>query len=76
MHRPVELPVVILCIPAGLQPSMNVLDRFAAHQLTMDGMHSVGMQQEGGRRFFYRAAHPAGMQRCRGFFVGLSLAGA
>jgi hypothetical protein len=26
------------------------------------------MQQEGGGRFFYRAAHPAGMQRCRGFF--------
>jgi hypothetical protein len=29
----------------------------------------------GGGRFFYRAAHPSGMQRCRGFFAGLSLAG-
>jgi hypothetical protein len=38
-------------------------------------MHSAGMQPEGGGRFFYRATHPAGMQRCRGFFVDLSLTG-
>jgi hypothetical protein len=49
-----------------LQPSMNALARFAAHPLTMDGMHSAGMQPEWGGRFFYRAAHPSGMPRCRG----------
>jgi hypothetical protein len=31
MHRPVEPHIAFLCIPAGLQPSMNALDRFAAH---------------------------------------------
>jgi hypothetical protein len=60
MRRPVEPHIAILCIPAGLHPSMNALSRFAAHQQTMDGMHSAGMQPEGGRRFFYRATHPAG----------------
>jgi hypothetical protein len=45
-----------------MHPSMNALDRFAAHQPTIDGMHSAGMQPKGGRRFFYRAAHPSGMQ--------------
>jgi hypothetical protein len=47
MRRPVEPHISFLCIPAGMQPSMNALDRFAAHQLTMEGMHSAGMQQEG-----------------------------
>jgi hypothetical protein len=54
---------------------MTLLSRFAAHQQTMEGMHSAGMQQEGAGAFFYRAMHPSGMQLCRGFFVGLSLAG-
>jgi hypothetical protein len=61
MRRPVEPYIVLLCIPAGLQPSMNALDRFATHRLSMDGMHSAGLQQEGGGRFFYRAMHPSGM---------------
>jgi hypothetical protein len=75
MRRPVEPPITILCIPAGLHPLMNLLARFAAHQPTMDGMHSAGMQPEVCGRFFYQAMHPSGMPLCRGFFVGLSLVG-
>jgi hypothetical protein len=43
MHRLVEPPVVLLCIPSGLHPSTNALSRFAAHQPAMDGIHSAGM---------------------------------
>jgi hypothetical protein len=47
MHRPVESPIaVLLCIPSGMHPSVNLLSRFAAHPQTMDGMHSGGMQPE------------------------------
>jgi hypothetical protein len=52
MSRSVEPHITFLCIPAGLHPSMNALDRFAAHRLSMDGMHSAGMQPEGGRALF------------------------
>jgi hypothetical protein len=44
---------------------MNSLARFAAHQPAMDGMHSAGMQPEGGGRFFYRA-----MPTLPGLFCG------
>jgi hypothetical protein len=75
MHRLVESPISFLCIPSGMHPSMTSLSRFAAPQQTVAGMHSAGMQQEGAGAIFYRAMHPSGMPRCRGFFAGLSLAG-
>jgi hypothetical protein len=61
MHRSVESHITILhCIPAGMHPSMNLLSRFAAHQPTMDGMHSAGMQPEGGGRFSTERRIPPG----------------
>jgi hypothetical protein len=66
---------VILCIPAGLHPSMNALARFAAHQPTMDRMHSAGMQPEGAGVFSTGRRIPEGCNVAGAFFVGLSLAG-
>jgi hypothetical protein len=61
MHRLVEPHItILLCIPAGLHPSMNALDRFAAHQPTVDGMHSAGMQPEGAGVFSTERRIPPG----------------
>jgi hypothetical protein len=67
MHRSVEPHIAILCIPAGLQPSMNLLDRFAAHQQTMDGMHSAGMQPEGAGAFSTGRRIPPGCNVAKAF---------
>jgi hypothetical protein len=73
MPRPVEPHITILCIPAGLQPSMNSLSRFAAHRLSMDGMHSAGMQPEGAGGFSTGRRIPPGCNVAGAFFVGPSL---
>jgi hypothetical protein len=76
MPRSVEPPIAILCIPSGMHPSMTALDRFTAHQPTMDGMHSAGMQPEGGAGGFSTERRiPPGCNGAEVFFVGLSLAG-
>jgi hypothetical protein len=72
MPRSVEPPIVLLCIPVGMHPSMNALARFAAHRLSMDGMHSAGMQTEGAGGFSTGRRIPPGCNSAEAFFVGLS----
>jgi hypothetical protein len=56
-----------------MHPSMNLLSRFAAHRLSMDGMHSAGMQQEGAGVFSTGRRIPPGCNVAEAFFVDLSL---
>jgi hypothetical protein len=55
-----------------MHPSMNSLARFTAHQPTIDGMHSAGMQPEGAGGFSTERRIPPGCNFAEAFFVGLS----